>query len=376
MPFFFKQWGGVRKKLAGRELHGRTYDDHPPLIRADMPDRATRKQMAKEFEEARRNEVNRGSLLRSRNVVVRSAKRISSFRGAKGDIQGSAHVGSSNHPETIVCPVRGEFTPCDVAELLPLVEHLEQGLAVEEATVFPRGTVLPDGRVDLCKQNIGPLGARTVARSLPKNLFARHILLGANGIGTAGAKDIAQAVENHPALETVYLGCNLIEAEGAEALAKAIQSHPKVTGLWLKRNPIGLNGARAIARLLQENRTLTTLDLVHTDIGSEGLEILVDVLSQQNRSITRLYLGGNRLGPDEASCLVRLLCENDAIKHLYLSVNRLADEGLERLAQGLTENKVLGNLEPFQQSHRPQGRESLGPIARPSSELKTSRSGL
>ena len=52
VPFFFKQWGGVRKKLAGRELHGRTYDEHPPRIRADMPDRATRKLMAKEFQEA------------------------------------------------------------------------------------------------------------------------------------------------------------------------------------------------------------------------------------------------------------------------------------------------------------------------------------
>jgi len=30
--FFFKQWGGVRKDLAGRLLHGRTYDDMPPLI--------------------------------------------------------------------------------------------------------------------------------------------------------------------------------------------------------------------------------------------------------------------------------------------------------------------------------------------------------
>jgi protein gp37 len=29
--FFFKQWGGVRKHLTGRMLHGRTYDDMPPL---------------------------------------------------------------------------------------------------------------------------------------------------------------------------------------------------------------------------------------------------------------------------------------------------------------------------------------------------------
>ncbi|MCA9100415.1 MAG: phage Gp37/Gp68 family protein [Planctomycetales bacterium] len=29
VPFFFKQWGGVRKKETGRELDGRTYDEFP-----------------------------------------------------------------------------------------------------------------------------------------------------------------------------------------------------------------------------------------------------------------------------------------------------------------------------------------------------------
>ncbi|MBC8068541.1 MAG: phage Gp37/Gp68 family protein [Deltaproteobacteria bacterium] len=29
VPFFFKQWGGLRKKIAGRELDGRTYDEMP-----------------------------------------------------------------------------------------------------------------------------------------------------------------------------------------------------------------------------------------------------------------------------------------------------------------------------------------------------------
>lgn len=31
VPFFFKQWGGVQKKRAGRELDGRTYDELPIL---------------------------------------------------------------------------------------------------------------------------------------------------------------------------------------------------------------------------------------------------------------------------------------------------------------------------------------------------------
>ena len=32
VPFFFKQWGGLRKKIAGRELRGRTYDEMPTGI--------------------------------------------------------------------------------------------------------------------------------------------------------------------------------------------------------------------------------------------------------------------------------------------------------------------------------------------------------
>lgn len=31
VPFFFKQWGGTRKKRAGRLLHGRTYDAMPVI---------------------------------------------------------------------------------------------------------------------------------------------------------------------------------------------------------------------------------------------------------------------------------------------------------------------------------------------------------
>ncbi len=32
IPFFFKQWGGVRKSMAGRMLEGNTYDEFPPRL--------------------------------------------------------------------------------------------------------------------------------------------------------------------------------------------------------------------------------------------------------------------------------------------------------------------------------------------------------
>ena len=34
VAFFFKQWGGVAKKRAGRKLEGRTWDEMPALTAA------------------------------------------------------------------------------------------------------------------------------------------------------------------------------------------------------------------------------------------------------------------------------------------------------------------------------------------------------
>lgn len=34
VAFFFKQWGGVQKSKAGRELDGRTWDEYPRLVKA------------------------------------------------------------------------------------------------------------------------------------------------------------------------------------------------------------------------------------------------------------------------------------------------------------------------------------------------------
>jgi protein gp37 len=43
VPFFFKQWGGVRKARYGRELDGRTYDEYPTVNRQPIPPLAVRR---------------------------------------------------------------------------------------------------------------------------------------------------------------------------------------------------------------------------------------------------------------------------------------------------------------------------------------------
>jgi protein gp37 len=40
VPFFFKQWGGVRKAKNGRLLEGKTYDEYPARVTSPVPERA------------------------------------------------------------------------------------------------------------------------------------------------------------------------------------------------------------------------------------------------------------------------------------------------------------------------------------------------
>ena len=42
VPFFFKQWGGARKKLTGRRLEGKFYDEFPPILSSVNADESRR----------------------------------------------------------------------------------------------------------------------------------------------------------------------------------------------------------------------------------------------------------------------------------------------------------------------------------------------
>jgi len=49
VPFFFKQWGGVRKSLGGRELDGQTYDECPTPTQNRVPDADERSRLLRQF---------------------------------------------------------------------------------------------------------------------------------------------------------------------------------------------------------------------------------------------------------------------------------------------------------------------------------------
>lgn len=232
----------------------------------------------------------------------------------------------------IACPLRGPqaFEPCDAAEIAPLIEFLESGEEIKTEREFPRGTLLPDGRLDLCKQGLGPEGCRRLVDALSGNDQVKSLLLGTDGIGDEGAKSVSKLIAKNGNLEILYLGCNNITSEGVKALTDELAQNDKMRGLWLKRNPLGDRGVEQVAMMLTKNQSIRVLDLVHTGIGTRGLETLLNAIRLRG-GIDRLYLSGNALSALDAESIKEKLAGQD-VQALLLGTNRLGDSGALEIA--------------------------------------------
>jgi Ran GTPase-activating protein (RanGAP) involved in mRNA processing and transport len=250
----------------------------------------------------------------------------------------------ANLPVQCPLPHQIQSSAAVLADLQPLLQYLPTNQPIAKKLTFPRGTVLPDGRLDLCKQALGVEGCELLTTALTDNQTITSLLLGTNGIGDPGVVEVAELIRQNPHLGVIYLGCNAISGRGVAAIAEALISNQTVHSLWLKRNSIGVAGASALAEMLRHNRTIHTLDLVHTRLGDEGLAAILDVLTHANRTIKRLYLGGNQLNADHAPILAMLLQQNPTLTVLSLGVNHLGDSGVACLSEALQQNCTLQEL--------------------------------
>ncbi|MGW0436469.1 gala protein [Micromonospora sp. NPDC003197] len=231
-----------------------------------------------------------------------------------------------SHPETGLA---------DPADFTPLLVRLDDPAEVAQAEEFPRGTLQPDGRLDLCKQGVGPLLTHQLARAAARSAHTRHLLLGTNGLGDDGAQAVADALAPGHRIETLYLGCNRINPTGVAALADRLAADQVVRALWLKRNPIGDEGVLRLCDALADNRGLRTLDLVNVGVTVRGLSRLAETLAARDARLERLFLGGNGLGPESVPALTALI-HDAGVHELYLAANHLGDTGVTTLAESAT----------------------------------------
>lgn len=231
----------------------------------------------------------------------------------------------------------------DPRDLTPIIEYIQQGTIASDDITFPSGIirVTPEAgqRLDLCKQSIGPNGARRVTAALSGHDGIQHILLGTGGIGDEGAQEVANLISVNDRIETVYLGCNLITQEGTKYLADALQGNQSVKALWLKRNPVGEEGAGHLSQMLKHNTVLRTLDLVNCAINEEALITLGKAIAEYNTALEALYLGGNGVSARSVSALCEMVNQS-RLKALFLNVNHIGDEGIALFAKSLAPHAI------------------------------------
>lgn len=215
---------------------------------------------------------------------------------------------------------------------------------------FNRGAVYTDGRIDLCKQVVGPQWSSNLMESFKDNAQIKHFLLGNNIINTKGAEAIANFLNNpHEAkIITWYLAGNSINAEGIKIICDALKTDPDMKYLWLKRNPLKTEGMNHIADLLKVNNNIKILDLHNTATLDDGVRILVEGL-KENKSLRHLYLDANGI----TSVGVQYLCDyfqyitnnnRKGLTSLWISMNRLNDQGACALFEAIKDYPYMKRL--------------------------------
>jgi Ran GTPase-activating protein (RanGAP) involved in mRNA processing and transport len=250
-----------------------------------------------------------------------------------------------------------EPMPVEIApegELLPFMLYLNENNPLNSDTVFLRGALFADGRMDLCKQVVGPTHIKKLCQAVKQNQSIKHFLLG-NNIAChqdqSGAIAMAEVIESNQPIETWYLAGNCIDAEGIKHIAQALTKNTTAKALWLKRNPITAEGALHLGEMLTQNSTLTVLDLDNCAIFDQGIYHLfspsivqsVDGTNQSN--LKHLYLDANALTEKGAGHLALYLWScRDRIKSLYLSINRLRNNGVYLIISALLGSPSLKRI--------------------------------
>ena len=154
----------------------------------------------------------------------------SQFREVRQTQQRKYFCELKNRPlsKQITDPLPMPVEVANIDTLKPFFDHLESNCQVEIPQLeFIKGVQYNDGRMDLCKQVVGPAHIGKLMDSLKNNTHITHFLLGNNIIGIEGAKSINKFLlennnnNNKPTIKTWYLAGNEINDEGAKLLGRA-----------------------------------------------------------------------------------------------------------------------------------------------------------
>lgn len=223
---------------------------------------------------------------------------------------------------------------------------------------FPRGIVLEDGRLDLFQTGLDPELLAHVLRSLRRNEFVRHLLLGNNNIGEDGCAAVSQFLKAVPnRIENWELCGGGIDSSAFKLLVDGMIGSRSLASLWLRGNPLGPESAKDLMRLITRTRNLRILDLDETRLGDAGVAALFNNLALHLEAgdtsplpLEVVYLSGNGISVNAARAISRFLSlqarpqSPHRVHSIYLSNNPMGSQGIKILAEGVRSARYLQRL--------------------------------
>ncbi|CDW78421.1 UNKNOWN [Stylonychia lemnae] len=134
--------------------------------------------------------------------------------------------------------------------------------------------------------------------------------------------------------------------EGCQLLANFLNKYVTVTDLDLKGNNIGGAGITALAQVLRSNQQIKTIGLAWNKLGSSenGLTNFFNSIAD-NRSIQKIDLNNNEIGPEIGNSIASCLKSNQTLHTIDLRWNRIGNSGAKAILKGLNQNRSIQILE-------------------------------
>ncbi|XP_065059908.1 leucine-rich repeat-containing protein 74B-like [Rhopilema esculentum] len=201
-----------------------------------------------------------------------------------------------------------------------------------------------DEEIDLSHYNIGPHGAKAVARTLKENTTTTILCIHDNGISIEGAKAFAEMLADNCFITVVDFSMNFIKGEGISAISNVLIGNNYILELSLASTRLNDGDSVLLGRVLKENSTLRSLDLSSNEIGEDGGIKLAEGI-KANRGILSLNLSCNHIRSKGAAAIANSLVSNYTMKTLDLSSNGFADFGSHAIGNALLINSTLRALD-------------------------------
>ncbi|CAM9215524.1 unnamed protein product, partial [Ectocarpus sp. 13 AM-2016] len=170
-------------------------------------------------------------------------------------------------------------------------------------------------------------GTTSINSALSLNQTLRFLDLGTNGLSAECGSTLTASIRRNRCLAIVSLENNLLDDQAASTFGRKLRRDRQMDHLNLNNNRVGWRGGLDLAAGLALNSHLTWLDVGNNMLGEAGM--LADVGGKfaaalvKNKTLTRLNMEGNTLGPSGGVAIAEALHRNNSLVEINLENNRL-----------------------------------------------------